>query len=321
MDEIICWLLEGEPWVKYITLTELLNQNKSSHQVINAKKEMINNPRIQNLLTELLKWPGPVIASHKSADQYFHKLSFIAEIGLKKDDPHISEIIQKILEHKSEEGPFQIRMNISKKYGGTGETQWAWALCDAPTIIYSLAKFGLENDTHIQEVADSLVGLVKDNGWPCSVSEELGEFRGPGRKTDPCPYATLIMLKMMAQFEKYKNSKEAHIGVESLLNLWKKSREVHPYIFYMGTDFRKLKAPFIWYDILHLLDVLSQFNWIKNDSVINEITKIVKSKANDEGKYTPESVWRAWKDWDFGQKKKPSKWLSLLVLRSLKRLE
>ena len=313
--------LEGDPWVKYKTLTELLNQTENAQQVILSKKEMIHHPKIQAILEELTNWPGPVIASHKSADQYFHKLSFIADIGIKKDEPHIKEIIKKIFEHRSEEGPFRIPMKISKHYGGTGQTELAWALCDAPTTIYSLAKFGLERDEQIQKALEHLVNLIQDNGWPCSVSKELVKFRGPGRKTDPCPYATLVMLKMLSQFEKYKNSKQAHVGVESLLNLWNKSQELHPYIFYMGTDFRKLKAPFVWYDILHVLDVLSQFSWIQNNSAIKEMVELIKSKADTEGKYTPESVWRTWKDWDFGQKKRTSRWLSFLVLRILKRLE
>ena len=320
MKKIFSWLLEGDPWIKYKTLTDLLNQPENTQQVILSKKEMINHPKIQSILGELINWPGPVIASHKSANQYFHKLSFIADIGIKKDNPHIKEIIKKIFEHQSEEGPFQIPMNISKHYGGTGETQWAWALCDAPTIIYSLAKFGLDKDSQIQKAVKLLANLVEDNGWPCSVSKELGKFRGPGRKSDPCPYATLVMLKMLSQFEDYKNSKQVHFGVESLLNLWNKSQELHPYIFYMGTDFRKIKAPFIWYDILHILDVLSQFNWLRNDSRIREMIDIVRSKANNEGKFIPESIWMAWKGWDFAQKKQPSRWLTFLVLRIIKRI-
>jgi len=321
MEKIFRWLLEGDPWVKYKTQTDLLNQPEDTQQVSLSKKEMINHPKIQTILEELTNWPGPIISSHKSANQYFHKLSFIADLGIKKDEPHIKEVIKKIFEHKSAEGPFQIPMKISKRYGGTGETGWAWALCDAPTILYSMAKFGLDKDQQIQKAVKYLVGLVRENGWPCSVSKELGKFRGPGRKGAPCPYATLVMLRMLSQFENYKNSKQTQIGAESLLNLWNRSKELHPYIFYMGTDFRKIKAPFIWYDILHFLDVLSQFSWLRNNTAIQEMFEIIKSKADNEGKYTPESVWRAWKDWDFGQKKKPSRWLTLLVLRTLKRFE
>ena len=88
----------------------------------------------------------------------------------------------------------------------------------------------------------------------------------------------------------------------------------------MGTDFRKTKAPFVWYDILHVLDVLSQFNWLKGDPRLTEMSTLLKLKADSDGKYAPESEWRAWKGWDFGQKKQPSRWLTFLVMRVLKRI-
>ena len=50
---------------------------------------------------------------------------------------------------------------------------------------------------------------------------------------------------------------------------------------------------------------------------MKEMTEIVRAKADNQGKYTPESEWKAWKDWDFGQKKQPSRWLTFLVLRML----
>ena len=205
MEEIIKWLLEGEPWVEYRTRVDLLGQSENESEVIHARKEMINHPKIQSLLEELKNWPGTVLSSHKSASQPFHKLSFIADLGLKKDDPPINEIIKKIFEHKSDEGPFQLPMKISKSYGGSGNEEWAWALCDAPIIIYSLAKFGLGKDEQIQKAVKYLVDLVRENGWPCAVSKELGKFRGPGRKDDPCPYATLVMLKMLSQFDEWKD--------------------------------------------------------------------------------------------------------------------
>ena len=142
MEEIIKWLLEGEPWVEYRTRVDLLEQSEMESEVIHARKQMITHPKIQLLLEELKNWPGTVLSSHKSAKQSFHKLSFIADLGLKSDDPPINEIIKKIYKHKSDEGPFQLPMKISKHYGGSGNNEWAWALCDAPTIIYSLAKFG-----------------------------------------------------------------------------------------------------------------------------------------------------------------------------------
>jgi hypothetical protein len=319
LTETINWLLKGEPYIEYRTRIDLLGENEDTPEVSAAKKKTIEDPKIQQLIAELKNWPGTILNSHKSASQPFHKLSFIAEIGLNKNDSNISLVAEKIFEHQSDEGPFQLPANIPKHFGGSGQDTWAWALCDAPTVIYALAKLGFSNETRVKKATNYLANLACENGWHCTVSKELGKFRGPGKKEDPCPYTTLVMLKMLSQFEEWRESKIAHDGAECLLNLWQNSLKLHPYIFYMGTDFRKLKAPFIWYDVLHVFDVLSQFNWLKADTRLQDISSLIKTKAESEGKFTAESEWQAWRGWEFAQKKQPSRWLTFLVLRALKR--
>jgi hypothetical protein len=320
MQEIICWLLEAEPYVQYRTRIDLLGEPENSPEVLKARQQMINQPQIQVLLKELLDWPGTVLNSHKSASQSFHRLAFIADLGLTRQDPIIPEIAKKVMEHQSEEGPFTLPTNVPQHFGGTGQTQHAWALCDAPTTAYALIKFGYGGQENVQRAVKYLVGLVRENGWPCAVSKELGKFRGPGKKDDPCPYPNLIMLKMLAQLPDYKDGKETHIGAECLLNLWSNSLQRHPYMFFMGTDFRKLKVPFIWYDLMHALEVLSQFEWLKTDARLQDMLNVLKSKAGADLKYTPESEWTAWKGWDFAQKKQPSPWLTLQALKIQKRI-
>lgn len=90
-------------------------------------------------------------------------------------------------------------VNVSSAYGGTGKDNLAWSLCDAPLVLYALLKFGLKEDPRVKAAVKHLAGLGTDYGWPCAVSPQLGKFRGPGRKSDPCPYATLISLKALAQ--------------------------------------------------------------------------------------------------------------------------
>ena len=318
-DKIIEWLLQGDPWIEYRTRVDLLEQAMSDPQVIAARKAMLADPKVKSLLTELADWPGVVLNSHRSASQPFHKLEFIADLGLNVSDLPVKKIVKKVMEHQSKQGPFPLPTNIPTHFGGSGQDEWAWALCDAPVVLAALIQMGMREDVRVQTAIDYLDGLVRENGWPCAVSPELGKFRGPGRKDDSCPYATLVMLKVLAQTPEMQNSKSAKIGTESLLSLWDKSKKLHPYMFFMGTDFRKLKAPLFWYDILHVLDVLSHFKWAKKDKRFNEMLKIVESKADTDGRFVPESVWTAWKDWDFGQKKIPSKGLTLFVLQILKR--
>jgi len=308
------------PWVDYRQLIDIEDLSPLDTSAIKAKAIMLKHPLVQDLIIELQDWPGVVLNSHRSPNQFFHKLSFLADLGLNSEDDGILNILNKVRAHPSDEGPFQLAMNIPTHFNGNGQDTWAWALCDAPVTLYALAKMGLANELDVLKGVDYCVGLVSDQGWPCVVSKELGKFRGPGKASDPCPYTNLIMLKLMAQYDQYRDSPAAHIGTECLLSLFENSLTKHPYMFYMGTDFRKLKAPFIWYDILHVADVLSQFNWVIHDQRFIKMMQLINSKGDQNQKFTPESVWTVYKDWDFGQKKVPSPWLSFLVQRLNKRI-
>jgi hypothetical protein len=318
-DKTIQWLLQGEPWVEYRTRLDLLGQPDSDPRVSAARKAMLADPRIKTLLAELSDWPGIVLNSHRSASQPFHKLSFIADLGLNTSDAPVKKIVDKVMEHQSTQGPFQLPANVPVHFGGSGKDVWAWALCDAPVILSSLIRMGMGSDARVQRAVEYLLTLIRENGWPCAVSPELGSFRGPGRKQDACPYATLVMLNVLAPVPELRNSEAAKAGVETLLSLWENSGQEHPYMFFMGTDFRKLKAPLFWYDILHVLEVLSYFEWARADKRFLQMLKLVKSKADQDGRYIPESIWMPWKDWDFSQKKAPSRGLTFFVQRILDR--
>lgn len=314
-------LLEAEePWVVYRTMVDLLDREASEPEVVRVKKEMLRHPLVQELIEDLKEWPGVVISSHKSAGQLYHKLAFLADLGVTAQDDGMEEILRKVSGHLSEQGLFQLPMDV-RGPSGEMEKQWAWALCDAPLLLYSAVKMGMAEDANVKKGVEYLVSLVRENGWPCAVSEELGKFRGPGKKEDPCPYATLIMLKLLAEFPEYRKKKAARTGAECLLRLWEESESSHPYMFYMGTDFRKLKAPFIWYDVLHVADVLSRFDFVIEDRRFQDMLQVIREKEGPDGSYTPESEWKAWKGWDFGQKKKPSAWMTFLVYRIMRRVK
>jgi len=162
--------------------------------------------------------------------------------------------------------------------------------------------------------------MVSENGWHCVASKELGKFRGPGRKNDPCPYATMFSLKMLGLTKKEKFRKAKRIGIEAIFRLWKKRKEEKPYLFGMGTDFKKLKLPFVWYDILNMVDTLSLFPEIYNEKTFKEMYKIVKDKETDTG-YIPESIYMKAKQWDFGQKKEVSEYMNAIVDRIENRIK
>jgi hypothetical protein len=108
--------------------------------------------------------------------------------------------------------------------------------------------------------------------------------------------------------------------VHMLLEHWERRAETKFYLFGMGSDFRKLKYPFIWYDILHVVDVLSRFPCARRDPRLAQMVEATITQADEEGRYTAGSTYLAWKGWSFADKKNPSPWLTLLVLRIKKRV-
>ena len=320
MTVLIDWLLEGPPWVEYGTRLDLLHQAGDAPAVRSARGCVAAHGSIRGIIEVLSKWPGPPLKSHKSAGHPLHLLSFLADVGLGVGDPGVEPILSRVLAHQAPEGPFQVLANINPRYGGTGEDQWVWMLCDAPLVLCSLVKLGFRDDPRVRGAVEYLVSLGRENGWPCGVCPDLGKFRGPGRRADPCPYATLLTLKLLAQLPEMHSSSAAHAGAESLLTLWEQRRERRPYLFAMGSGFEKLKAPLIWYDILHVTDVLSRFGWLREDSRLRQMASSVASKADEEGRFIAESVWLHWKGWDFGQKREPSRWLTLVAQRMLARV-
>ncbi len=311
------WLQDCEPYVQYAIRKNILKQN--AHELSELKISVLSDLRIQKYLSDVADFNATLVTNHKTPDIPIHKLIFLLEVGLETDVPQIDMAIHQILRNKDENGIPKSMTNIPKHFGGSGEDTLAWSLCDAPLMLYALLKAGIDYESQVKEGVECIIGLYRDNGFPCVVSKELGKFRGPGRKDDCCPYATLITLKLLSVIPEYEKSELANSIINVLLDLWERSREQHPYMFYMGTDFRKLKAPALWYDIVSIADCLSRFESARKDKRFEEMLDIIESKANSDYQFIPESVYQKCKDWDFGQKKQPSQWLTYICINILER--
>ena len=300
----------SEPWLQYTIRLNLLNEGKEN--LIDLKNEALKDKKIQSYLKDITNFHNVIVRNHKDPDLSIHKLLFLLDMGLETDIPEIESAVKQIMSHKDKHGVYQSLTNIPPHYGGKGEDVFGWCLCDAPLLLMALLKAKIDYQQHIKQGVEHLSSLYKEQGFPCSVSEEHGTFRGPGRKDDCCPYATLIMVKLLSEIDEYKNSDIVRNGVEVILSLWENSLERHPYMFYMGTDFRKLKASSLWYDIVSVLGCLSKFEYAKQDKRFQEMIAIIRSKQTVNGLFIPEAVYQKFKEWDFGQKKKPSPYLTYL---------
>ena len=309
----------SDDWLKYPILLNLCHESKEN--LVEIRNAALADSRIKRYLTDIASFHGTLVTNHKNPDLPIHKLLFLLDLGFDTKIPEIKAAIEELLAHKDEHGIYQSMTNVPKHFGGIGEDVFSWCLCDAPLLLLALLKSGKDYHEYIKPGVDHLVSSCRDNRFPCAESPELGGFRGPGKKDDCCPYATLIMADLLSYIPEYSNSQVAGSSVKALLNLWENSLSQHPYMFYMGRDFRKMKAPSCWYDIVSVAGVLSKYEFVREDPRFLEMIKHIKDKQDKDGLITPESVYQKLKDWDFGQKKEPSPYLTYLCYQIFERLE
>ena len=315
------WLLKSdEPWTRYRTRLDLLEHGDDAPDLIREREDLLDHPQILQLVAQVQSWPGYALKRHDDAKHPIQALAVLADFGLKSTDLGLDQVVGRILDHQSEEGAFETLIHLYKRFGGLEGEYWVWMGCDAPLLLYALAAFGCGDLPQVQLAREQLTGLITENGWPCSASPKLGNFKGPGRREDPCPMSTLQGLKALSQFPKMRESHLVTPGIEMLLSHWENQVEIKYYLFGIGTDYRKIKYPLIWYDILHAADVLSMYPAAAKDPRFRELVRTLTAQSDEDGRFTAASMYRAWKGWSFADKKQPSPWLTFLVERIQKRI-
>ena len=321
MNAVTQWLVESpEPWTRYRTLRDLLGRPEEDAEVAAARAALLAHPQVQSLIAQAATWPGRAIQRHNDASHPIYAFSTLADFGLAATDPGIDRATAAVLAHRSADGALQSVLNVAPSFGGTGEDTWSWALCDVPTLLYAQLALGLGQEAGVQAAIAHLVNAADEVGWRCRCGPELGKFRGPGRKGDPCPIANVHALKALSLVPEYLESPATRRGAEMLLNHWERRADTKYYLFGVGSDFRKLKYPFVWYDILHLADVLSRCRFVHADPRFREMVAAITAQTDAGGCYTAGSMYQAWKGWSFVDKKRPSPWLTFLALRIQQRV-
>lgn len=309
----INWLLDGEPFVRYRTLIDIQGREEDDKEVVATKRLVFKHPLIKQIFDQRNKdgyWgtPRDIYTWWPKKDTTFWLLGVLADFGFTKENKKIANACEYVF-------------STQFPCGGFG---WAPpptpADCYTGILVESLAKLGYGTDPRIKKAYDWLIQRQRlDNGFWCKNTGLPGRVR---EKEPSCAFATLCVLGALAQNPELKKSAIAQKGVEFLLKCWENRGKIK----YAGHDskigkgWEKLKYPFTDYRILKYLDILSQFEFTRNDNRMIQIMNDLITKRDEKGCFYAESVHKVWSDFDFGQKKSPSKWLTLLVYRLAKRV-
>jgi len=311
--EVVKWLLAGEPWIVYRTMIDLLDKAEEDQIVTTARMAIPKHPLIRKIFEGLNKdgyWgkPKDIHTWWPKKDTTFWILPMLADFGFTGEDKKIARACEYVFSTQLQSGGF-----------GWDPPTHAHD-CHSAIIIESLAKLGLLQDSRLQGAYDWLIKRQRlDGGFWC---KDTGQIGGPREREPSCAMAAMFVLGALAQNPQLTNDEVAIKGVDFLFECWKNSGKIRyaGHDSQIGTGWDKLKYPFTDYKILKFLDVLSRFQHAKQRLQKSEMVSLLLSKRDEDGKFTPESIHNVWHDFDFGQKEKPSRWITLLALRIIKRI-
>lgn len=307
------WLLTGEPWVVYRVLTDLVGKDDEDPKVALARAALYNHPLVRTYIEKISKegnratkevidtvWP------RIEAD--FWVLPVLADFGLTVMDSRIAKACERLFSKQLDSGRFGLDLPL--KLGN----------CLTAIITETLAKLGLLNDPRLHKAYEYILGKQRATGGFCFKDSGHTEYTEEAEPTSPS--VSTFALGALAQDPDLRDSDHAKKGVDFLFQCWTnkgKNRNKNG-VSKIWRDWGKLKYPFTEYRILKFLDILSQFNHatkrLRDLEIIDELIK----KQDAKGRFTPESVMRAWSDFDFGHKEKPSRWITFLAMRIAKRI-
>lgn len=305
--EVINWLIEGPNWLKYAVEKQILYNNPNPSLAIQA----IQDPQIQTLLKVLKssdKGFDTVPAGKASyTREVFWYLFFLADIGFTARDLDLEDEFKKIMSLEDDQHRFVLSKEMKPDYFCISSILLSAMVRMSPKIKKQLIP-------HMHAIVDS---QRLDGGWHCARSRAVGQKL---QDTVSCPMDNLNVLLLMSQYEEFKNDGRLNGAIDLLLKHWeKKDEKWRPYGFGVGTDFTRLKYPAVKYGILRVLDLLSLFPYAARNSNFNGMLNCVREKSN-RGKYYAESVMNSFAEFDFGQKKEPSRWITFLVERIERRI-
>lgn len=308
------WLLEGPAFVRYRTLVDILGCPRESREVQQARAAVLRDPGVRRLLerrNEAGYWGGSqdLFKWWPRKDTTFWVLGVLGDFGLKRGDARISRACEYVLSTQLSCGAFGVRPPPTPYECFTG------------VLVAALARLGYVGDERLEGAYTWLEKRQRtDGGFWC---KNTGQSGGAREGEPSCALASLYVLSALTAHPTLAGSESCTRCARFLLGC----RDNRGRIKYAGHDsqigsgWEKLKYPFTDYRVLHYLGCLSRVPSVRGDVRLVEMADEVTAKCDSQGRFRAESIHNAWSDFDFSQKKVPSKWLTCLVYGTLARLD
>lgn len=319
------WLLEEEnPSVRFYTLTDILDKPEQDPEVQQAKRAIMQT----GLVPEILRKQAEPAYRDSFSRFYTAKytglvwtLIVLAELGAEAVPP-IREQCEYLFQHAQERIDGGFSQNTAMKTGGGRATEVI--PCLTGNLVWSLIRFGFEDDPRLQRAIDWLTRFMRFND-----GVEENPQRPPydryeicwGKHT--CFMGVVKALKGLSTILPERRTPEIDAtlreAAEFMLihHIYKRSHNLNRNA---KPGWQKFGFPLMYQtDVLEILDILTRLGL--RDSRMEEAVRLVLSKQDETGRWPVENTYNSDRLLiPFGQMGDPSKWITLRALRVLKRI-
>jgi hypothetical protein len=311
MTDVLKWLLEeGQPSIRYLTLTQLLDKPQSDPDVTASRAMITTTGWAAEILSKQASGGWWVAEENLYRPKYMATnwmLLALSDLGLTRVDPRISKACD-----------LWIR-RFAKSDGGFGvDNARKSELCVVGNTARALVKFGYEDHPKVKNAFRWLVRKQRENGgWHCwGRNGVIDAWEG---------------MSAFAVYPKQKWTRSIKRAVERGVEFYL-SRELYRQGERYEPWFRFHYPEHYYYDLLVGLDFLSALGY-GSDRRLKYATSFLMEKRNTEGNWNLDAVhpdvegsvakwYRKWPPVPLAleQVGQPSKMITLKALRVLKRI-
>ena len=319
------WLLEKEnPSVRYFTLTEILDRDENDPDVKQARSEIMKTGVVPEILTRQSDegcWENPpkfYTAKYKGT---VWQLIILAELRADGKDPRITKACEFILENSQDRESGGFSMHPSKRTSGGRHSEVI--PCLTGNIVWSLIRLNYLQDPRVQQAINWITTYQRfDDAIDRPPTGEPYDRLKACFARHSCHMGAVKALKALAEILPSKRSEDVkntiEEGAEYILihHIHKRSHNLDKV---SKPGWLRLGFPLMYQtDILEILGILAKLGY--KDQRMQEATDHLISQQDDQGRWDLKNTFNGRYHIDIEEKGKPSKWITLNAIRTLKRL-
>jgi len=335
----IDWLLEeSNPSVRYFTLRDILGKSEKDHQVVAAKRAIPESQVVKKILQKQKPegfWEEPANPYHPKYKSSYWQIMILGQLGMGKTDERVRNACEYIFQFQSAEGGFSSytlerglkeykwlrqkgkKLSSPKEFAASIVYEHQYS-CLTGNMAAALIRLGYANDLRVKKALEWLVKIQNpDGGWLCPY------WKAHVKDVHGCFYGTICPLEAFSELPRKNLTKDMEQaiqrGAEFLLMHRLFKADHHGYKI-INKSWLKFGFPWFYgYNILRGLDVLTKLGYVK-DEPLNDAVEVLLQKRKGDGTWILETAPIGRMQTTIEAKGKPSKWITLIALRILKRL-